>query len=301
VRTRLSWWLALPAFVLGLFALSGLAGSQGDSKDIDAIQKRGETFVETFHKGDAKALAGFWTADGDYTSQTGLHLKGREAIEKAFEAFFAENKGVKLRINSDSLRFVTPDVAIEDGTTEVFSVDGGPPNRSRYSNVHVKKDGQWLLSSVHDSAFTPPSNEEKLNGLAWTVGDWASNGDKGNVERLSVAWAENETFLIAAFSTTFGNDTLGSATQWIGWDPNEKRVRSWIFDGAGGFGEGAWTRDGKQWTIKTSSIREDGKKATATYVVTQVDANNLTLQAKDRTEDGNALPDGPGIQLKRVN
>jgi hypothetical protein len=81
------------------------AGRQGNPEAEAAIQKQAEAFVEGFHKGDAKAVAAFWTADGDYTDQTGKHLKGREAIEKAFQNYFSEHKGLKLRINSDSLLF----------------------------------------------------------------------------------------------------------------------------------------------------------------------------------------------------
>lgn len=269
-------------------------------KDKAAIQRNGELFVEAFHKGDAKALAALWTADGDYTDLTGHLWKGRDAIEKLFEGYFADNKGLKLRIDSQSLRFVTPDVALEDGTTEVIPANGGPPSRARYNSVHVKTDGQWQVSSVRDAPFVPPSNRDHLRGLESAIGDWAGEADKGEVERLSVAWAENDNFIIATFSKTFGDMTVAKAIQWIGWDPLAKRVRSWIFDSAGGFGGGSWTQDGKQWVIKTDSVLQDGKKATATYLVTQVDVDTISLQARDRSVDGKAIPDSPEVRLKRV-
>src|SRR5262245_45312140 len=62
-------------------------------KEEEALVKQAEAFVAAFHKGDAKAVAAFWMPDGDYTDQTGKQMKGRAAIEKAFKAFFAENKG----------------------------------------------------------------------------------------------------------------------------------------------------------------------------------------------------------------
>ena len=43
-------------------------------------------------------MAAFWTQDGDYVDLTGRVLNGRPAIEKDFENLFAENKGLKLRI-----------------------------------------------------------------------------------------------------------------------------------------------------------------------------------------------------------
>ena len=125
MRTRLLWFLVLPAVILCLSALSGSAKqSKGDPKESEAIQKQAEAFVEAFHKGDAKAVAAFWTADGDYTDLTGRQIKGREAIEKVFADLFAQAKGLKIRIDSDSLRFVTPEVAIEDGTSEVYPPEG---------------------------------------------------------------------------------------------------------------------------------------------------------------------------------
>src|SRR4249920_1257282 len=74
-----------------------------------AIQKTAEAFVEAFHKGDAKAVAAFWTPDGDYVDDTGRVLKGREAIEKSFAELFAANKGLKVRIDVANLKFPTPD------------------------------------------------------------------------------------------------------------------------------------------------------------------------------------------------
>jgi uncharacterized protein (TIGR02246 family) len=266
-----------------------------------AIQKQAEAFVEAFHRGDARAVAACWAPDGDYTDPTGRHLKGREAIQKAFEDFFVENKGLKVRIDSLSLRFVTPDVAVEDGTTEVYPADGGPPSRARYSNLHVRKDGRWLLGSVRESALELPGNYEHLRGLEWAVGDWASDSDKGQAERVALAWSDNQNFLVGSFTTTFKNVPVVSATQWIGWDPLAKRVRSWVFDASGAFGEGSWTTaDGNKWVIRTSSVLQSGKRATATFILARVDDDTLTLQSRDRTVDGEPLPDTREVRMKRV-
>jgi uncharacterized protein (TIGR02246 family) len=300
VRALLFWALALFALVLPLSHQAGWAGKgEGTSADKSAIAKNAEAFIEAFHKGDAKALAAFWTADGDYTEQSGTHMKGREAIEKSFEKFFADNKGLKVRIESDSLRFVTPDVAIEDGTSFVIPPDGAPPSRARYTIIHVKKDGKWLLGSVRDVAYTPPGNYEHLRGLEWAVGDWSAEG-KGEAEHLSLAWADNRNFLVGTFAATVRGVSVGKATHWVGWDPQAKRVRSWIFDAAGGFGEGAWTRDGDKWVVKTKSVLQDGKDATATFVLSRGEGDTLTLQLKDRTVDGKPVPDTREIMLKRA-
>jgi uncharacterized protein (TIGR02246 family) len=302
MRTRWFSGLALAGLVIGLAGWPTAAEEPKDkAKEEAALVKSAEAFIEAFAKSDARALAGFWTPDGDYTDLTGRNLKGREAIEKAFQEFFAQNKGAKLRIDSHSLRFVTPEVALEDGVTEVISPDGLPPTRARYTIVHVKKDGQWLLSSVRDAPYTPPSNYEHLRPLAWAVGSWAGEGSRGDAEHLTFSWADHQNFLIASFNASVKGVTVGSATHWIAWDPTAKRIRSWVFDASGGFGEGAWTRDGDKWTIKMTSVQQDGKKAAQTVVLGRVDANTLTLQAKDRSVDGKPVPDTPEFKLKRVN
>src|SRR5436190_807071 len=101
--------VALPLLLTGGW---GVAQKVDKEKEGDAIFERSKAFAAAFDKGDAKAVAAFWSEDGDYTDHGGKHLKGRAAIQKAFEAFFTENKGAKLRIDSEALRFVTDDVAI---------------------------------------------------------------------------------------------------------------------------------------------------------------------------------------------
>jgi uncharacterized protein (TIGR02246 family) len=301
MKTRALCFLALPALVCAVAALPGSARQpKGNPKDMEAIAKNAEAFVEAFHKGDAKAVAAFWTADGDYTDQTGKQMKGRDAIEKAFAGFFAENKGLKLRINSDALRFVTPDVAIEDGSTEVAGSDGGPPTRARYTIVHVKKDGQWYLSSVRDSVFVPPTNYEHLRGMEWLIGDWTDEVEGAEVGRMSFAWSENQGFIVNTYSVSAKNAILSSGTQYIGWDPSAKRYRSWTFDSMGGFGEGSWTQDGNKFVIKSNAVLQDGRKMAATNIVTRVDADTISWQGKERTLDGKSMPDMKEVKMKRV-
>src|SRR4051812_25150358 len=98
MKPRPLYPLALSAVLCAVAAWPGRAEEKADPKDEAALLKNAEAFVEAFHKGDAKAVAAFWTTDGDYVDQTGRHLKGREAIEKVFAGLFAENKGLKLRI-----------------------------------------------------------------------------------------------------------------------------------------------------------------------------------------------------------
>src|SRR5438552_7588295 len=140
--------LSLASLHLSSLPASAVNQQMGDK---ETIFNNAKAFVDAFEKGDARAVAAFWAEDGDYVDLTGRRLQGRPAIENAFKNFFTENKGLKLRIDVNSVRFVTPDTAIEDGTTSVIPPDGTPTNQARYTNVHVKKDGQWVLQSVREA------------------------------------------------------------------------------------------------------------------------------------------------------
>jgi uncharacterized protein (TIGR02246 family) len=138
-------------------ATSAETGAQAD-----ALMNNARAFVNTFETGDAKAIAAFWAEDGDYVDVNGRQLQGRSAIENAFKGFFIDKKGLKLRIDVNSVHFLTPEMTIEDRTTSVIPPDDTPPSQVRYTNVHVKKDGQWLVQSVREAPYTPPGNHEHL-------------------------------------------------------------------------------------------------------------------------------------------
>jgi uncharacterized protein (TIGR02246 family) len=265
-----------------------------------AITQMADAFVEAFQKGDAKGVAASWVEDGDYVDLTGRHLQGRPAIENAFKDFFTENKGLKLRIEVNSMRFVTPDLAIEDGTTSVILPDGTPPSQARYTNVHVKKDGQWLLQSVREAPYTPPGNYEHLRGLEWAIGEWVDEGDGPEVGHVTFEWSPENNFVISTQAVTVRDTLVSRAKEWIGWDPATSQIRSWSFEADGGIGEGIWTNEGDQWIIKTNAILPDGKKLAATNVVTRNGPDAITWQSKDRMLDGTALPDVQETKMKRV-
>jgi uncharacterized protein (TIGR02246 family) len=301
MRRRDPWLFAL--FIMSLVCTGDVGRAdqaRGSAEDQAAIQKTAEAFVEAFHKGDAKAAAASWTPDAEYTDISGRSLKGRDAIEQAFRQLFSEHKNLKIRIEGQSLRFVTPDVAIEEGISEVFGPDGSPPSRARYTSVLVKKNGKWLLSSSRESPSASPGSAEHLRGLQFAVGEWSGRPDTGEEERIALDWAAGQNFLVGSFSTVAKDVPVSAATQWIGWDPLAKRVRSWVFDESGAFGEGSWTADGSHWTAKTILVLPDGKKASATITLSRVDADTISLRSTERSVDGKSLPDTKEIKLTRV-
>src|ERR1700722_3371221 len=107
MKSALFWIAGALALAVGLSARPAQAADSDDNAaDAAAMKKNAEAFTAAFDKGDAKAVAAFWTPNGDYVDETGRHMRGREEIEKAFTEFFSENKCLKVQIPTESLRFV---------------------------------------------------------------------------------------------------------------------------------------------------------------------------------------------------
>jgi uncharacterized protein (TIGR02246 family) len=262
--------------------------------------KRAQEFIAAYNRGDAKALAAFWTEDADYVDETGREFKGRAAIQKMYENFFAHNKGMKLNIIVTSTRMVGNDVALEDGFTEVTPASGGPPSAARFSAVLVKRYGEWYLESVRDSIPHPPSNAEHFADLEWLLGEWTGEAEKGESSKASYDWAENRNFIVSTFATTLDGVPVVGGTQWIAWDAVEKRIRSFSFYSGGGIGEAVWTKNGDTWAIRVNAKTAGGKKVTATNLLTKVDADHSTWQMTKLTVDGQPMPDPKPVNMKRV-
>jgi uncharacterized protein (TIGR02246 family) len=262
--------------------------------------KRAQDFIAAYNRGDAKAVAAFYVPDAEYTDQVGNQTKGREAIEKLYGKVFAANKGAKLDVIVSSTKLLTPDVAREEGISQVTPADGGPGSAARFAAVLVKKDGEWYIESVQESVVHPPSNAAHFEDLEWLLGDWTGESDKGESGKASYSWAENRNFIVSPFATTLNGVPVAGGTQWITWDAVDKQVRSYSFYSGGGVGEGVWTHDGAQWTIKVTAKTAAGKKVTATNILTRVDDDHCTWQITKLTVDDQPQPDPRPLKMKRV-
>jgi uncharacterized protein (TIGR02246 family) len=277
------------------------AETKAEPKEAAGKGRRAQEFIAAFNRGDAKAVVGFWTPEATYVDQDGREFKGRAALQKLYESVFAENKGAKLSINVLSARLITPDVALEEGISEVTPAAGGPPSVARFSAVLVKKDGQWYFESVHEALARPPSHVEQFAGIEWLIGDWASEPEKGESMAASYGWAENQNFIVSHFSTRLNGLPVVGGTQWIGWDAIDKQIRSWSFYSGGGFGEATWLPEGdSKWSIKVRARTAGGQKIEATNVLTKVDVDHATWQMTKITLDGQPMPDGAVTKLTRV-
>lgn len=154
-----------------------------------------------------------------------------------------------------------------------------------------KKD---LISETTQGDSNISSHFEDLKVLGWLAGDWKDD-DKDLDITYSTEWSRNQNFLIQHFTAQMEEDADEvEGEQIIGWDPSENKVRSWVFDSDGGFGESTWSQDGDTWYSEMKFTLPDGKKASAIHVYKKLDDNSYTFASTNRDVDGSVLPDiGP--------
>lgn len=266
--------------------------------DLAAIRATSEAFVEAFNKGDAKAAASLWTEDGDYIDDSGRAFAGRETIEKAYAEYFAANPGARIRIAIDSLRLLSGSKAIEDGRTMVDPPPAGSPAIGKYTVIHVKVDGRWLMSTVRDSRVETPSTYAKVADLEFLIGVWTA--EENGVKSESVCrWVSNKSFVQRTYTVTHVDGTTVSGVQMIGWNAGEGHVQSWDFSPDGGHAVGIWSpRDGG-WMAEVRGVTGDGVSTAAINLLTRLDDSAYVWQSIDRTLGGKALPDTDEVVLKR--
>jgi len=260
-----------------------------------AIMQTVQSYVEAFNRGDAEAVASFWSDDAEYVAPSGDRFKGRNEIETAFKSFFAENKGVQLQATPSSIRFPYPDRATETGAA-IISRPGQAPEETRYVASYVKKGGAWQLVNVDEEESSLPY--QHLKELKWLIGEWIDRDENTSLVTI-YQWSRNESFITGSFTIYIQGKIDLQGTQIIGWDPVGKTIRSWVFDSQGGFGQGTWSRKGNQWIVNTSSVLSTGEKASAINIYTHVDDNMFTFQSVGREIGGELMPDIDPVTVVR--
>jgi uncharacterized protein (TIGR02246 family) len=293
----------LRVVVVIVLMASGLSVTRGDETDQrtaeeTAVRQAIESYVTAFNEGDAASLAGLWTPDAVYTNfQTGEDVTGRDAIQEQFTSIFNDTPGLRLEVATESIQFVSPSVAIEQGTARVLHAEL-EPEVSEYTAIFVKRDDQWLLDRVteDDGAFAPTAHEH-LEELEWMIGDWVDDDD-ARIE-TSCQWTNNRSFITRSFTVVVRDRLEMAGMQFVGWDPTAKQIRSWVFDSDGGFGEGVWKKHGNAWHIHAAATLPDGRKSSGVNILTKVDDDTFTWQSVQRVVDGELLPNVDDVVVVR--
>ena len=279
-------------------ALAAEPAGKPTSPEATAITSQVADYVKAYNAGDAKGLAQYFADDAAYTDENGQLTEGRSDIQQLLTDTFAENKGATLDMQVSSVRPLGSDVFEEQGVTTVSSPDG-QKRSAGYSAIYGKKDGKWLISRLIESPVPDPTPGDQLSQLAWMIGTWKDRGGDYSVE-TKADWARGNNFITRNLKVSEGDDVILEGWQIIGWDPRQKRIRSWIFDSDGGYGQGTWTRDGNRWLVKETRMSPEGNESSSEQTITYVGPDHCTYESANRTLNGDPQPNIAKVDIDRV-
>jgi len=266
-----------------------------------AIRSLAESFAKAYHEGNAKAAAAHFTSDAEYVDEQGNVAQGRSEIEDGLAEFFGDHPSCQLEFDIESIRFIAPGVAVEDGTTKMIHSEDGGAVESRYTATHVKQaDGKWLTASIRDHA---PKHEKtrshaaQLRQLDWLLGDWVDEGEDSLV-MFSCESVDGGNYLVRKFTVHVHGQESMSGTQRIGFDPVSGKFRVWLFDSEGGYAEGTLRPDGEdRWILRMAGTNADGEAASGTSIYTLVNNHTMTWKNIDHEVAGEKLPDSDEVTV----
>ncbi len=132
--------------LLILFPTSIMAQTKTDSTELN---KYVQVYQQTFNTRDAAALSRYFTEDADVVVGNLLEAKGRQAVEKWWNSYFAKQEpGRRGTFTVNSLRKITDDVAL----INLLSVTGGKDTLGAELRTR-KARGTWILHHLNDEWF----------------------------------------------------------------------------------------------------------------------------------------------------
>ncbi|QDU21986.1 YybH family protein [Urbifossiella limnaea] len=251
------------------------------------------SLAASFGKGDAKAVAALFTAEGEYADDDGTTVRGRAALEKDYAEFFTKNPGATVEVEIDAVRFPSRDTAVVDAHFKVRRAKGELVV-SRGSILYAREDGKWLVAILREWGGDGLS----LRDLEFLIGTWETK-QPGTTVTTRYEWTANKSFIRCHFSVAHDGKSVGGV-QMIGRDPGTNTLRVWTFEDNGGVGDIEVTRDGKKWVFAARGTTADGHVLTATNLLTPIDADSFLWHPVQRALDGEALPDLVPVKVTRV-
>jgi uncharacterized protein (TIGR02246 family) len=140
-------------------ALTGPAIAQTPAPaggDEAAIRRILQDHDEARNRSDWKAMGQLFVDDAEQLTSTGEWRKGRAEIEKGVAQRMATvYKGGKYLTKIETVRMLTPSVALVDGTFEIANIAGGASRRGHTTYILVKSDDRWRIAAARSMVPTP--------------------------------------------------------------------------------------------------------------------------------------------------
>ena len=247
--------------------------------------------MAAFNRGSASNVAALFLPNAELTDDAGNVHKGRKEIETILMAFFEKFPGAQMQQKITFSRLIASSLAIQDGEQTIVTKDGKERSDNEVTAVLLRLETGWAYATLQQRPKDEePSLHDRLEPLSSPVGDWVDEDPDGNTV-ISCRWSDDKNFLMVNYESNIAGKAGLKSTQRIGWDPLTERVRSWVFDSDGGYGEGQWTRVDRAWIIKSTAVMPDGDTGSATIVIEPAGPDKFTLKGLDRILGDGTQPD----------
>lgn len=273
---------------MSLMAVATCAAESDVDRDTAAVRAAGKKYVAALRRGDSEAMRKMWTREGDYIDASGQSYSIRKLLSQD-EKSSAKGDAAEVKSKDSTIRFITPDVAIEDGTTGERASSNGESISGRFTAVWVKRDGDWLLDSLRESEVVAPAAKDRLQELEWLVGEWIGKTDDG-VILVSSHFKDDGRYIVREFIDRGNDHATATATQRIGWDAETGKIKCWTFDSQGGVGEGTWQRDGNRWVVEMADVLSNGEKTTVSAVYIPSGDGRFVWESGGAKLEGESVP-----------
>jgi uncharacterized protein (TIGR02246 family) len=136
----------------GTTTLGGTNKMDGEAE----ILRLEREFIAAWNKGDAHAAAAVYADDGTRVGAFGDVQHGRQEIEAAYVKLFQGMMKGATAEWEPSLRLLTTDVAVAQGSLVIRPAGGGAAIRGYALDIWKKNGGHWQLVEAHPKLFPAP-------------------------------------------------------------------------------------------------------------------------------------------------
>jgi len=128
----------------------------GMNEDERTIRVMVDQAISRLNRGDITVVDEFWDENADYVSVDGRLIVGRARMKEYFSEILRLSAGGMQQVSTiDSIRFLTPELAIVDGSWTISGArdESGielAPLKGRGLEIAQKIDGQWRFMATRE-------------------------------------------------------------------------------------------------------------------------------------------------------
>jgi uncharacterized protein (TIGR02246 family) len=150
--------VALAVLLVLTFSGAGSQAQMASNRDADtaAIKQTVAGFADIWNSHDAHGVAMYYVEDGDFSSIKGEASHGRKELEEHYTTIFSTFlKNAHTTDTVKSIRFLGPDIASVDIDWLVTepNAPGGVLRKGLLTWIVTRRNGQWMITIYHESAF----------------------------------------------------------------------------------------------------------------------------------------------------